>query len=313
MMYKSGRYFKFLPLCDALIIRVLIVLLFVFQASGAVLAQEGVLADMQGLSYEKGWVFELEGYTISVEKNKEKLNDKGIKRIKKKYDLNNVSSEYSDKKLKWENWVIESKSFEKNVPDVINYQTCYLLPESDDYMNVVSFESLNRRDTILEQTFLNAFFSRNLSQYVKDSWTAEEINFAGRRIPLGNICAWVAPYNVHCPSFGQISWSVFRNKEDAEINNYAHYLLNKKSGQYKVLDESDVDILFEGYQTQAKRLIYKINKSKALLGGRNELAVYYVVRKVRGKYISCVLSHYIEDRDNYRLPPLLEEVMSLPE
>lgn len=266
---------------------------------------------MQGLSDKGNYIFEIEGYTIIIEKNKTGFDDKGIKRIKKKYDLQDIVSEYKDTRFKWANYVIESTSFDKAVPEVINYQLCYLLPEDDNVTTVVLFESPNRRNKQIEEAFMDAFFKREVLKYVSNEWGVDKINFAGRNIPLGNVCSWVSPFNVHCPSFGQISWSIFRKKEDAEINNNAHLLLNKKSGMYRVQDEDEVDVIFEGVPTKAKRVVYRINRSKVLLGGRNQLAVYYIVPKIRGRYLSCVLSHYIEDKNNYRLSPLLEEVMSL--
>ncbi len=287
------------------------ILLLFFFVSIACQAQVNILSDMQGLSDEGNYIFEVEGYTIIIEKNKIALDDKGIKKIKKKYDLKDVVREYRDTTFKWTNYVIESTSYDKSVPEVINYQLCYLFPETDDVTTAVFFESLNRRNEDIEHAFINAFFSREVLKYASDEWGADKINFAGRNISLGDVCSWVSPFNVHCPSFGQISWSVFREREDAEINNDAHLLINKKSGMYKMQAEEDVDIIFEGIPTKAKRVIYKMNRSKVLLGGRNLLAVYYVVQKVRGRYLSSVLSHYIEDKSNYRLSPLLEEVMSL--
>jgi len=274
-------------------------------------SQKNLLNGMQGLSYEKGMIFEIEGYTINIEKNEASFDEKGFKKIKKRYELNNVSKEYRDSRWKWQNHAIESQKIEKSVPDVTTRQLCYLIPETDHTMTVVLFESLNRKDTLIEQTFMDAFFKRELSQYLSDNWEADKINFAGRTVPLGNICTWLSPFNVHCPSFGQISWSEFRTLEDAQINNEAHLLMNKYSGMYKTLGEEDVDILFEGYPNKAKRVIFQLKRSKVLLGGRNLLAVYYVVQRVRGKYLSCVLSHYVEDKNNYRLAPLLQEVMSL--
>lgn len=274
-------------------------------------SQNSILDEMQGLSYKDGLIFEVDGYNIIIEKNEAKLDNKGIKKIKKKYDLKDITSEYTDKNIKWQNYVIESSKYDRNVPEVIDYQTCYLIPETDNTMTIVLFESPNRKDTAVEHAFMDAFFNRKLNKYINDSWSATDIDFAGRKIKLGDICSWISPYNVHCPSFGQISWSTFRTQEDAEVNNRAHMLTNNKSGMYKVIKQEKVDITFEGIPTVCTRVIYKINKSKILLGGRNELAVYYIVQKVRGRYISCVLSHYIEDKNNYQLAPLLEEVMSI--
>ncbi|HCO67912.1 MAG TPA: hypothetical protein DIT04_09205 [Dysgonomonas sp.] len=275
-------------------------------------SQNNLLADMQGLTYEEGIIFEIEGYTIHIERNNISLNKKGIEKVKKKYDIKNVISEYRDTRWKWENYVIEAEKTDKKVPGLTTYQLSYLIPETDNITTVVYFESPNRKDTLIEQAFMNAFFTRQINRYVTDSWNAEEMDFAGRKIPLGNICAWISPYNVHCPSFGQISWSVFRTKEDAEINNYAMYLTNKYSDMHNVVSEEErVPVIFEGYPVNAKRVTYKLKRSKILLGGRNLQAVYYVVQKVRGKYMSCILSHYIEDKENYQLAPLLQEVMKL--
>jgi len=292
----------------------IILILFLFSTifSLSAQSQKNILEDMQGLSYEEGLVFEVEGYTIHVEKNKASLDKKGIDKIKKKYEIKDVLSEYRDNRWKWENYVIEGEDMDRKNPKVFTRKLCYLIPETDNMMTVVSFESPNRKDTLMEQAFMEAFFNRQINEYLNDSWNAEEINFAGRKIPLGNICAWISPCNVHCPAFGQISWSLFRTKEDAEINNNALFLINKYSGTHNVIsEENDINVIFEGSPAKAKRIIYKLKRSKILLGGRNLLAVYYLVQKVRGKYMSCILSHYIEDKDNYRLAPLLEEVMTL--
>lgn len=292
--------------------RKLILIIFILLNCLNAQSQKSILEDMQGLSYEGGLIFEIEGYTIHVEKNNASLDKKGIDKIKKKYELKDVVSEYRDSKWKWENYVIEGKITDKKIPGVIKYQLCYLIPETDNTMTVVSFESPNRKDTLIEQSFMDAFFKRQIIQYVNDNWNAESIDFGGRKIPLGNICAWISPCNVHCPAFGQISWSLFRTREDAAINNNAILLLNKYSGTHTVVEEDDdVNIIFEGSPAKAKRIVYKLKRSKVLLGSRNLLAVYYVVQKVRGSYMSCVLSHYIEDKGNYRLAPLLEEVMKL--
>jgi hypothetical protein len=47
------------------------------------------------------------------------------------------------------------------------------------------------------------------------------------------------------------------------------------------------------------------------MGGSNVLVVYYVTGKVRGKFVTCVLSHYEDDKGANKLPPLLSEVLEL--
>ncbi|WP_146212661.1 hypothetical protein [Dysgonomonas alginatilytica] len=274
-------------------------------------SQKDILSDMQGLSLKGDMIFELEGYIMTIQKEKASLDKKGIQKIKKKYNLENIEREYSDKNIKWENWVIESSTTVKGLPEVKGFQRCYLLPETDNRMMVVLLQSANGRDTLVEKAFMDAVFSRQLAQYTMDSWVAEKIDFAGREIMLGDVCQWVSPQNVHCASFGQMGWSVFKTQKEAELNTLIQIANNNNSGRYKIMNEENLNVIFEGVPTLAKRITYKINTSKLLSGGRNVLAVYYITQKVRGKYLSCVLTHYVEVKDNYSLPLLLKEVMSI--
>ncbi|MNY42069.1 hypothetical protein D3C86_1769290 [compost metagenome] len=78
--------------------------------------------------------------------------------------------------------------------------------------------------------------------------------------------------------------------------------------------ESEVTVIFEGQEVKAMKRIMVANPPGAL-GGSNVVIVYYVVAKVRGRYVSCTLSHYTDDvgvKQN-KLPPLLAEVMQLKE
>ena len=279
-------------------------------SSQSIFSQENVLKDMQGLSLKGDMIFELKGYVITVSREKGSLyKKKDIEKIKKNYELKNVTREYKDADIKWQHLVIESTTSVKGVPEAQGFQICYLLPESDDRMMVVLMQSANGRDEAIEDAFMEALFSRELTQYAVDNWTASTIDFAGREIQLGDMCNWVSPQNVHCATFGQMSWSVFDTEEKALINTKILEAMNDNSGKYKVEKEEEVKVVFEGELNYARRITYKIKGSKLLLGGRNQIAVYYITQKVRGKYVSCMLTNYIEVKDNYELPMLLREVM----
>lgn len=278
-----------------------------------VCAQQDVLSGMQGLELKGDLVFEIDGYSMLVQKEKASLDSKGIKKIKKKYGLENASKEYSDKNIKWENLVIESTEKIDGLLDVEGFKKCYLLPEDDDNMRVVLLHSVAGRDTLIENAFMDALFSRKLKEYSTDDWVAESIDFAGRTIELGDMCRWVSPRNVHCATFGQMAWSELDTQDEAEINNMVQLINNNNSKKYKPQKEEEIDIIFEGIPTTAKRVTYKLNTPKILLGGRNMLVSYFVTQKVRGKHVSAVLTHYMESKDDYTLPPLLERVMSVKE
>lgn len=278
--------------------------------SSTLIGQNEILDKMQGLSLDGDMVFSIEGYMMTIQREKGSINKNGIQKIKKKYKLNNIVSEYRDQSIKWENWVIENKTFVKSLPEVEGFQKCYLIPQSDDRMMFVTMHSASGRDTVLENAFMDAVFSRQLAQYTTDSWVAEKIDFAGREIALGDVCQWVSPHNVHCASFGQMAWSIFKTEKEALLSTQIQIANNNTSGRYKIIKEEDIDLIFEGIPTKAKRITYKINTSKLLSGGRNVIAVYYITQKVRGQFLSCVLTQYIEVKNDYSLPMLLQEVMS---
>lgn len=71
---------------------------------------------------------------------------------------------------------------------------------------------------------------------------------------------------------------------------------------------------FEGKPAVARRIVIKPEKSVAEFITRTPsriLVVYYVIQEVRGAYVSCILSHYVDNEEDYKLSPLLQEVMSI--
>lgn len=272
-------------------------------------AQNSFLDNIQGLKSEDNIIYEIAGYTITSVKNKASFNEKGFKKMYKKYGIKNIISEYVDENLNLRNKVVEATLTDKNFPGIL-YQLCYFLPETEKEMTVLLFQSV-QRDPDLEESFLDAYFNHNkLNQYTSNNWIAEKIDFLGRQIDLGKQCRWMSPHNVQCSGLGQMNWSVFKKREEAEADNNT-YIKREKNSMYKIIREDIVNILFEGVPTSAKRVVYKIRMPKILLGGSNILIGYYVVEKIRDKYVSCVLSHYGKNENDMDLSPLLREVMSL--
>lgn len=289
----------------------LLITIFNILSINTLYSKNDLLNDMQGLSLDGDFIFELNGYVMTVNKENASIDKKkDIEKIKKSYGLKNNLREYKDPSLKWQHLVIEATTNIKDVPEAKGFQKCYLFPESDNQLRVVLMQTANGRDSLIEQSFMDAFFNRSLAQYSTDNWTAQTIDFAGRTIELGDMCNWVSPQNVHCAAFGQMSWSVFQTMQQADINTRILEAINNNSGKYKVENTENVEVLFEGIPTLAKRVTYKIKTPKILLGGRNKIAVYYITQKIRGKYVSCMLTNYIEIDGDYSLPLLLREVMS---
>lgn len=268
------------------------------------------LTGMQGLRNEKGEVMlELSGYEISISTIKGQIdNDKTLNAIKKKYNLETILAEYSEPGILRANKIIESESKIKDRPKVKLSQVCYIFEKSDKEVDVVSFNTLNQRDIVLEEEVIRVFLENGLIYYISDEQTANSISFAGREINLGSACNWMSPHNVNCKG-GQMSWSEFPSFESAnlDINTRIDANINEN---VSILAEDDIEVVFEGLPSLAHRVVYK---QKSGFGRRTDpLIVYYIVQEVRGKYLSCVLSNYRYNRNDYELAPLLQEVMSIP-
>ncbi|MDR0825148.1 MAG: hypothetical protein LBN74_08650 [Prevotella sp.] len=278
--------------------------------TASLFSQQYDLAGMQGLRNEKGEVMlELSGYDIFVTTVKGQVNnEKTISSIKKKYNMEAVLSEYSDPNISKANNIIEAESVGRNGSKVKMNQVCYLLGKSDTEVGVILFQTLNPRDTVLEQEVVKVYLDNGLAYYISDEQTANSISFAGRKIDLGSACNRISPHNVNCNG-GQMSWSEFPTFESANRDINTHIDSNVKDN-LSILAEDDIDVIFEDIPSLAHRVVYR---QESEFGERTyPLVVYYIAQEVRGRYVSCVLSNYAYNRNDYELAPLLQEVISIP-
>ncbi|MEM8907862.1 MAG: hypothetical protein AAGD05_08455 [Bacteroidota bacterium] len=139
----------------------------------------------------------------------------------------------------------------------------------------------------------------------------DSIRFGNRFIKLGPLCGWNSVRNIQCPRLGQMDWSEFRDGARAEEYIAQRMKIVEEKRMGKLLNKELVPVRFEGVATTAQKFTLKIKLPKLVLGGSNQLYIYYVVAKVKEKYIACVLSHYDNDRNAPGLPPLISEVLTL--
>jgi hypothetical protein len=116
--------------------------------------------------------------------------------------------------------------------------------------------------------------------------------------------------NLQCPGNGQMNWAVYPTLEEAQGGTQ---LQMKQNAKRKILKSEELNIVFEGEPATAIRIVYKMNVPRIIMGGSNNLAVFYVTTKVRGQYVSCVLSNFVENENDYTLGALLLEVMKMAE
>jgi hypothetical protein len=283
-----------------------IVFFMLFTTVFSVWADDYDFSGLQGLRDKKGNVyFEISGYDIFTTVSKGKSTElQTINRIKKQYKIRNIQAEYSDAKRTTPNYIIEAEQSGDKNPSVKSSRIFYLLQKSEKEIAIVSFYTINQRDIILEKEFINAFEEKSLEEYISDDWTGEAISFLGRNITLGTACQWRSPHNLFYGG-GQISWSEFASAESAGLDLDARIAANNQ-GDYTILSEDYIEVIFEAVPTIACRIVYKLKSYYA------PLIVYYVTQEVRGKHISCVMSNYGINRNDYGLSPLIQQFMSIP-
>ena len=265
--------------------------------------------NFHGIRYPQSNVdfFEAEGYDIFIQPFENGLDEKGISKIKKKYSIKDgllLTDSLTNLKV-----LVSTEK--KN--GITIYFTYYLIPVTEKKSTVIGFIRPKTKDIGLERDFIGSYLSNKIPSFVYTKLEFDSIDFVGRTIKLGPICRWMSPHNIQCPNYGQMNWAIFDNLKQAEEYRDIHFEMAKNKNLVDIKEEKWLTIKFEGLETKALRTKVKIQLPKLVMGGSNILVVYYVTRQVRGKFVSCVLSHYTDDVGADKLPPLLSEVMELVE
>lgn len=276
--------------------------------------ENNVLERLSALNNNGKIWYNIDGYSITSEKFNNTFDEKGLKKVFRKHHITDSDVKTKDDQIKFNNLFI---SKQQKIADN-NFQTnnYYFVENPDKTVSVVWFIKNGKADKETEEKMVNLIIENKIPEENFVPMKITSINFAGRKIELGNSCYWTFLNTVQCPYLGEINWSVHRNLESAKeaIENQLNITKSKKGG--KVASEEIVDVEFEGVQTKAKKVIYDFTGVASALagmsGGKN-LTVYYVAENVRNKNVSCVMSFWNNDQINpeTKLPPLLEKIMKL--
>ncbi len=272
-------------------------------------AQQYDLSGMHGLRDTKGDIFlEAGGYDIFVTHKQGQVSNKGfIQAIKKLYGLeNNLVAEYSSEGLGADNLVIEVQyDWGGNGVVLTDYIACYVLGLSDKEAAVLLFQSVNQQHEELEETIVKEYLKNRLADYISDDWMPSTFFFAGRRVVLDRgRYEFTAPHTIEGEGM-RITWTEYQTMEEAEKDINTRMDATLADGM-QIEKEEDIRVVFEDVPTLAYRIAFKER------GSGNPLIGYYIAEKVRDRYISCVLSNYAADADDYRLDPMIRKLMSIP-
>lgn len=268
---------------------------------------ENRFRNFHGLKQNGSLYYEGEGYNIFIKTENFEMDEKGIKKFKRKYNIKNGLFEY-DSSLTTPNKVLVNKV---QNDELTAYYTYYLLSISDKNIVIIGFTRPSVKDVDLEKEFVNTYLSNTIPSFIYTPTIIDSIDFVGRTIELGPACHWMSPHNIQCPDMGQMNWSIFDDLKSAEDYRDVHYNITKSKNLASVLKEEWIVVKFENQEVKALRTKVKIQLPKLIMGGSNVMIVYYVTTQLRGKFVTCILSHYSDDVSENELPPLLSEVMEL--
>lgn len=251
--------------------------------------------------------FEFRGYEIYTTSVPADLNTVTSNEIlSRKIQLGEISADYNEAVGNAYCRIVESEiPLEYGIEENL-HQALYFANKLGGEVQVVQFKTYNQRDFEVERAFVHAFFEKQLDSFISDSWYASTIDFVGQKIQLGYECVWTKPHKVTCGDT-QISWSEFLTKEEAvwDIDNRIRIY---DSTLFSIVEESDIEVLFEGIPTIARRVVFRNMKNN----GAPYQIYYYLAQGIGGRYVSCVLQNPAYNQKEYGLAPLLQQVMSIP-
>lgn len=257
--------------------------------------------------------YNVDGVDFSSQTFSNEFSEKGLKKLYRKYSIKESDAKIKDETLKNNNFFItKSENITGNISQTSSY---YFVENENKTVSVFWFGYYGKLNQEFERKYVNRILNNEIPKEVYEPMNIQSIDFAGRKIELGNSCNWTNINTVQCPYYGEMNWSVHKTNESAEnsINNQFNVTKSNKGG--KVISEEEVDVIFEGTETKAKKVIYDFTGVKSLLvgmSGGKTLTIYYVACKVRENYVSCCMSFWNNDTlTESGLAPLLDKVMKL--
>lgn len=288
-----------------------IILLFTITLSFA--QKDSIFNRLQAINNNGLSFYNIDGYTITSQTLNYPFTEKGLKKAYRKYSIKKKVKKTKDEQLPYNNYYVNND--ENITENLVQNNSYYFIENQEKRITIIQFSSINKRNKEFELTIVKPIIEKKIPKENFASMRIDSINFAGRKIKLGNNCNWTNVNTVQCPYYGEMNWSVHKELQDAKNTVEQQFAITKSRKNGKVISEEIVDIEFEGTETKAKKVIYDFTGVTSLLvgmSGGKTLTIYYVATEVRGNYVSCVLSFWNNDTiTGNGLAPLLEKVMKL--
>jgi hypothetical protein len=272
---------------------------------------DSLFSRLQAISNNGTDFFNVDGIEITSENINSEFSKKNILKKFKKYSIKEKDLIILDSS----NQSYYATKTEQILPSTVQQISYYFMESKSKGIVAITFTNINKSDKAFERQFIDVIIKNEIPKSVYTPLIIDSINFAGRKIALGKSCNWMGVNNVQCPYYGQMNWSVHKTLKDASqsVTNQYNIINTKKGG--KIISEEFVDVIFEGTDVKAKKIVYDfkgITSILASMSGGKTLTIYFVASPAKQNFVSCVMSFWNNDSINPSgLPPLLEEVMKL--
>jgi hypothetical protein len=269
---------------------------------------------LQAISNRDVDFFNIDGIEITSQEVNAEFTTKNISKKFRQLSVKAKELTDADSMLGYKNFYV-FKSIEKP-QGIHNNMSYYFIESGENKIIGITFTAINKMDKEFERKFVELIKNKAIPKSLYTLPQIDSINFAGRKIYLGGgACRWMGVNNVQCPYYGQMDWSVHKDLNDAEQVVDNRFISIEKSGKGKIISNTMEDVIFEGVETKARKVVFDFTGIRSVLlsleGGKT-LTIYFIACPVRNNYVSCVMSFWNNDQINPSgLPPLLEEVMQL--
>lgn len=291
-----------------------IVLFLLFHTLLIAQTDEKLFERLNGLKNNGFDFYNVDGYEISYITMSGNFDPKTISKKYRSFGLKADAISNSDSSLPLENYVVHKQIATDD--EVQGFASYYFIKTGVKEIAAVSFVSNHATDLVFQRHFVGLILGKKIPEHVYSSPRTDSVNFGGRKLYLGGVCHWMNPNSIQCSGNGQMNWSVCKSQEQADFVLEQQRISVMKQRNGKVLTDEMVDIIFEGSEVKARKVIWDFTGITSVLvgttGGKT-LTIFFVSAPVRGNFISCVLSFWNNDRiTKSGLAPLLDEVMTIP-
>ncbi|HZY80813.1 MAG TPA: hypothetical protein VFE50_14920 [Cyclobacteriaceae bacterium] len=267
---------------------------------------------LQGMTHFGYDFFNVDGMDISFVPQRGEFTPKAIARIYRQDKIKASEITAADDKLDKPNYYV-SKT-EPRGEGLVGYMDYWFIKHGDS-IQMVSFRALHKVDQALARQIVLLCVNGGMPASIYQPTDPDKINFAGREINRGQSCRWMGPNNLQCPYNGQMNWSSYKTLDDANFALETHFKFLDANAKGKIISDQLVDAVFEEQDVKARKMVFDLTGVTSILAGMSggkTLTVYMVAAQVRGKSVSCVISHWNNDRLNENgLPALGAEVLTL--